>query len=154
MITRTGHNLYGYDENVLISSDNMYVHINGTAGSEGSNEGSSSNYHFRYLWDAGNHTLTIVFDDVNSSTYAGNCNFIFSGCLFDGYNKDNIIVTVNEDIAYNPRWVGDRKFLTDDIYIRASNVVDLEIPTDEHINALITAKLNEIPYANSETEGF
>lgn len=74
-----------------------------------------------------------------------------------------VIISVNEEMNYEQ--VGT---LADTIKVVDSNIkstrldnlskeveeISQNIPTDEHINALIDAKINSIPLASNETEGF
>ena len=121
----------------------------------------SSNGDFEFEWDDNTKTLTLTLTKTSLGsdwTKGKNITYTFSAPLAtvngQKYTVDDIIVTHNDKIEYRQEWVGEPKLFTDEIYIKAEKVYGLNLPTDDHINSLIDAKLNSIPLASNETEGF
>lgn len=92
-----------------------------------------------YSWDAGTQTLTYTITD---SSYAGSYQFAFGGGYSSGYNAEKVIMTVNEEIEYETKWVGEPKRLDDSLYAQkvmltspSGNVFELSVSDTGVISA-------------------
>ena len=119
--------------------------VNGKPGGVNGNEPQ-----LKYKWDKENLLLELhVRADI-----CPNHAFYFAGALPSGKIEDVIVTQNNEKIEWEQINIGEPRRLAPDIHISSKNLYDLELPTDDHINDLIDAKINNIPLASNETEGF
>ena len=74
-----------------------------------------------YSWDGDTSTLTFAFDGSSAANFCSNYTFSFGGELATGFTINDVIMTVNEEIAYLEKWQGEPKRLDDELY--AQNVL-------------------------------
>lgn len=97
---------------------NMSARINN------SSSGTSPNTDFDYQWDDTTKTLTITFRLTSGgSNWASSMLYAFGGGYADGYNANNIIVTLNTPIEYDEKLIGKEKTLIDEIKVKVENVI-------------------------------
>ena len=69
-----------------------------------------------YVWDPSTATLTITFDRNSASSFCNSYTYGFSGYYAEGYDANSVIVTINEEIAYDEVWEGEPKRLDESLY--------------------------------------
>jgi hypothetical protein len=106
--------------------------------------GSLYNDEGTYEWDGETKTLTVTFNGSYAGQMLATYKYGFGGAYASGYNIKNVVMTVNEEIKFTQ--VG---LLADSIKVKGENIIGLEdLLSEEHINAIIDAKLDGI--ANAE----
>lgn len=146
-ISRVNHSSGNYQAGDVAINGNMPLSFK-NSGNEGYVAGHDP--YLAYKWDKENLLLELHIRADMCANHA----FYFTGALPSGKIEDVIVTQNNEKIEWEQINIGEPRRLAPDIHISSKNLYDLELPTDEHINALIDAKLNSIPLASDEEEGF
>jgi hypothetical protein len=95
---------------------------NAIAGKE-EHEGYSYSYEFRYKWELDTYTLTVFFDAKNSETFLKFIEYGFAGKYAPGYNADNVIMTINQEITYEEVYGDTDMTLDDEVKVKAENLL-------------------------------